>query len=220
MQRLLLEEQQAAGLQAETLVASPLPVTQQPFTTPPNRYIENQEQVRIDLPCCDRMQQPAKWIKCMDRGWVARYTNGDTPSDLPIITDLYAPADTWGEDKAPQGLPAWFLSALTGTAPTFTTLHRGFEALPQDNWGYVVEVDHYWAINKQRQSTSAQVDQLLIEMGTLCMEQQLCQGRLEMGWATQQIEHLHLGQHGAHQEYKQVHIEATHMNRHGQGRPF
>jgi hypothetical protein len=112
---------------------------------------------------------------------VARYTDGDTPSDLPIIINLYAPVDTWGEDDVPRGLPAWFLSALMGSAPTFATLHRGFKALPQDNWGYVAKIDHFQAFDEQHQSTSAQIDQLLTEMEMLHVEQQLCQGRLEMG---------------------------------------
>jgi hypothetical protein len=117
----------------------------------------------------------------MDQGQVAGYTDGDTPSDLPIIINLYTPVDTWGEDDVPRGLPAWFLSALMGSAPTFTTLCQGFKALPQDNWEYVAEIDCFWAFNKQCQSTLAQIDQLLTEMEMLHIKQQLCQGRLEMG---------------------------------------
>jgi ferredoxin-NADP reductase len=134
----------------------------------------------------------------MDGGQVARYTDRDTPFDLPIITDLYTPSDTWREDEALQGLPSWFLSTLIGTTPTFTMLHWGFKALPQDNWEYMAEINHYRAINEWWQSLSTQVDQLLIELETLHMEQQLCQGRLEMGCTAQQAMHLCLGQHGAH----------------------
>jgi hypothetical protein len=94
----------------------------------------------------------------MDGEQVAGYTGGNTPSDFPIITNLYAPSDTWEEDEVPWGLPAWFLSVLTGTTLTFTTLHQGFEALSQDNWGYVAEVDCYRAINEWCQSLSTQVN--------------------------------------------------------------
>jgi hypothetical protein len=96
----------------------------------------------------------------------------------------------------------------------------GFEALLQDNWGYVAEVDHFWALNEQRQSTSVQIDQLLTEMETLQVKQQLCQGRLEMGQVAQQVEHLHLGQHEACREHEQVHVKAVQVNRCGQGCPF
>jgi ferredoxin-NADP reductase len=151
----------------------------------------------------------------MDQGWVARYTKGDTPNNLPIIINLYAPVDTWGADEAPRGLPAWFLSALMGLAPTFAMLCRGFDMLPQDNWGYVVEIDHFHALDEQCQSTSVQIDQLLVEMEMLRIKQQLSQGRLEMGRAAQQVEHLHLGQHGARREHKRVHVEAVQANRCG-----
>jgi hypothetical protein len=58
----------------------------------------------------------------MDGGQVAGYMDGDTPSDLSIIADLYAPFNAWGEDEVPQGLPGWFLSVLTRSTPTFTML--------------------------------------------------------------------------------------------------
>jgi hypothetical protein len=214
MQRLLLEEHQAAA------TAGPSPVVQWPFTDLPNGYIENRGQVGVKIPCCDGNRRPARWVRCLDQGWVAGYTDGDTPNNLPIIINLYTPVDTWGADEAPQGLLGWFLSALTGSAPTFTTLRQGFNALPQDNWGYVAEIDCFRALNEQCQSMLAQIDQLLNEMETLCVELQLSQGRLEMGWVAQQVEHLCLGKHGAHREHEWVCIEAVRANRRGRGCPF
>jgi hypothetical protein len=92
--------------------------------------------------------------------------------------------------------------------------------LSQDNWGYVAEIDHFCTLDKQRQSTSVQINQLLTEMEMLCVKQQLSQGRLEMGQAAQQVEHLHLGQHGACREHERVHVKAIQANRHGRGHPF
>jgi hypothetical protein len=117
----------------------------------------------------------------MDQGRVAGYTKGNTPNDLLIIINLYALVNTWGEDEAPRGLLGWFLSTLTGSTPTLAMLCQGFEALPQDNWGYMAKIDRFHALDEQRQSTLAQIDQLLTEMEMLRVEQQLSQGRLEMG---------------------------------------
>jgi hypothetical protein len=175
MQHLLLKECQVAA------TAGPPPVTQQPFTALPNGYIENRGQVRVEIPCRNGNHHPARWIRHMDQGQVAGYTEGNTPNDLPIIISLYAPVNTWGADKAPRGLPAWFLSALTGSAPTFAMLHWGFNALPQDNWGYMAEINRFHALDEQCQSTLAQIDQLLTKMEMLHVEQQLSQGRLKMG---------------------------------------
>jgi hypothetical protein len=195
MQCLLMEEHQAAA------AAGLPPVVQRPFTDLPSGYIENRGQVRVEIPCHDGNCRPARWVRHLDQGQVAGYTDGDTPNDLPIIINLYTPVDNWGADEAPQGLPGWFLSALTGSAPTFTTLRRGFDVLPQDNWGYVVEIDCFCSLDEQRQSTSAQINQLLNEMEVLCVKLQLSQGQLEMGRVAQQVEHLRLGQHGACREH-------------------
>jgi hypothetical protein len=164
MQHLLLEKCQAAA------AAGPPPVTQQPFMALPNGYIENRGQVGVEIPCHDGNRRPARWVKRMDQGWVAGYTDGDTPNNLPIIINLYTPVDTWGADETPRGLPGWFLSALTGSTPTFATLRQGFDALSQDNWRYMVEIDCFHALDEQHQSTSAQIDQLLNEMEMLCIE--------------------------------------------------
>jgi hypothetical protein len=79
----------------------------------------------------------------------------------------------------------------------------------------MAEVNHYRAIDECYQASFAQVDQLLVELETLQVKQQLCQGRLEMGHPAQQIEHLCLGQNRAHWEHKRVHINAVHLARHG-----
>jgi hypothetical protein len=214
MQCLLMEEHQAAA------TAGLPPVMQRPFTNPPSRYIENRGQVGIEIPCHDGNHHPARWVRCLDQGRVAGYTDGDTPNDLPIIINLYIPVDNWGANKAPWGFSGWFLSALTGSVPTFAMLHQGFDALPRDNWGYVAEIDRFRSLDEQHQSTSAQINQLLNEMEVLHIELQLSQGRLEMGRAAQQVEHLGLGQHGARREHDRVHAEAVRANRRGHGCPF
>src|SRR5258708_7640829 len=70
------------------------------------------------MPCKDGQQHPAKWIKQLDGGKVARYTEDDAPGDLPLISDLFAPKEYYEDDNDPTGaLPGWFLSALVGMGP-------------------------------------------------------------------------------------------------------
>ncbi len=61
----------------------------------------------------------------MDGGKVAGYTEDDSPEDLPLISDLYAPKEYYNDDDddPARALPAWFISALGGSGTTFTTLH-------------------------------------------------------------------------------------------------
>ncbi len=79
----------------------------------------------------------------MDGGRVAGYTEDDSPGDLPLISDLYAPKVYYDDDdKDPAGaLPAWFISALGGTRTTYATLCREFDKLAVHNWGFVAEID-------------------------------------------------------------------------------
>jgi len=81
----------------------------------------------------------------LDRGKVAGYSNDDAPGDLPLIMDLYAPKEYYHDedDDLAGALPIWFLSALVGSGTTFAALHRTFNQLPTNNWGFVAEVDRY-----------------------------------------------------------------------------
>ena len=86
----------------------------------------------------------------MDGGKVAGYTEDDSPGDLPLITDLYAPKVYYDDDdEDPAGaLPAWFIATLGGSGTTFATLRREFDKLAVHNWGFVAEIDRYRAMDK------------------------------------------------------------------------
>src|SRR5260370_38770658 len=96
----------------------------------------------------------------MDGGRVAGYTEDDSPGDLPLITDLYAPKVYYDDDdEDPAGaLPAWFLAALGGRGTTSATRRRECDKLAVHNWGFVAEGDHYQARDEQGQWASSQVD--------------------------------------------------------------
>src|SRR5258708_35216960 len=98
--------------------------TKRPFEEAPPRYKEIRGEVDLDLPCKDGLRRPAKWIKRMDGGRVARYTEDDSPGDLPLISDLYAPKVYYDDDdEDPAGaLPAWFIAALGGSGTIYATL--------------------------------------------------------------------------------------------------
>src|SRR5260370_7398222 len=109
--------------------------TKRPFEEAPPGYKENRGEVDLDLPCKDGLRRPAKWVKRMDGGKVAGYTKDDSPGDLPLITDLYAPRSYYDDDEEdPAGaLPTWFISTLRGSGTTYATLHSDFYKLPFHN---------------------------------------------------------------------------------------
>src|SRR5260221_7154242 len=114
-----------------TRVPGPRVDTKCPFEEAPPGYKENKGEVDLDLPCKDGLRRPAKWVKCMDGGKVAGYTEDDSPGDLPLISDLYAPKENYNNDNddPARALPAWFISALRGSCTTYAMLCREFDKL-------------------------------------------------------------------------------------------
>ncbi len=199
--------------------------TKRPFEEAPPGYKENRGEVDLDLPCKDGLRRPAKWIKHMDGGRVAGYTEDDSPGDLPLITDLFAPKVYYDDDdEDPAGaLPAWFIAALGGSGTTYATLRREFDKLAVHNWGFVAEVDRYRAMDEQCQSLCSQIDLLEQELQTARIERGLSKGRLEAAKADRQVRHLRLGQTGARTEQIRIRTDLVRQDRnarHGRGRPF
>ena len=199
--------------------------TKRPFEEAPPGYKENQGEVDIHLPCKDGLRCPAKWIKQMDRGKVAGYTEDDSLGDLPLITDLYAPKEYYNNNNNdPAGaLPAWFISTLGGSGTTFTMLCREFNKLVVHNWSFVAEIDWYHAMDEQCQSLCSQIDLLEQELQTAHMERGLSKGRLEAARANCQVRHLWLGQTGARAEQNRVRTDLVCQDRqarYGRGHPF
>jgi len=175
-----------------TRVPGPRVNTKCPFEEAPPGYKENRGEVDLDLPCKDGLCHPAKWVKRMDGGKVASYTEDDSPGDLPLITDLYAPKVYYDDDdEDPAGaLPAWFISALGGSGTTFATLCCEFDKLAVHNWGYMAEIDRYCAMDEQCQSLCSQIDLLEQELQTACLKRGLSKGRLEVAKVDRQVCHL------------------------------
>ena len=164
--------------------------------------------------------------QAIDGGKVAGYSSDDAPGDLPLIMDLHTPREYYNNnnDQPPGALPIWFLSALVGSGTTFAALHRAFDQLPTNNWGFVAEVDRYHTMDKQCQSLSAQLDLIQQEMETAHMERSLSKGRLEAAKANQYVRSLRLGQAGVRHEQNQVRgdvfRQAQRRYSSGRGRPL
>src|SRR5258707_10386233 len=161
----------------------------------------------------------------MDGGKVAGYTEEDSPGDLPLISDLYAPKEYYNDDDDdPAGaLPCWFLSTLGGSGTTFATLCRAFDQLAVHNWSFMAEIDRYCTMDKQCQLLCSQIDLLGQEIQTAQMERSLSKGRLEAAQADQQVHHLQLGQTGAWTEQNRVRTDLVCQDCqacYGHGRPL
>src|SRR5258707_5484585 len=175
-----------------TRVPAPWVDMKRPFKEAPPGYKENRGEVDLDLPCKDGLCRPAKWVKRMDGGKVAGYTEDDSPGDLPLITDLYAPKVYYDDDNEDPAwaLPTWFIAALGGSGTTFAMLRCEVDKLTVHNWGFVAEIDRYRAMDEQCQSLCSQIDLLDQELQTAHLERGLSKGRLEAAKADRQVCHL------------------------------
>src|SRR5260370_9076736 len=81
-----------------TRVPGPRIDTKRPFEEAPPGYKENRGEVDLDPPCKDGLRRPPKWLNRMDGGKGAGNTADDSPADLPLITDLYAPKIDYDDD--------------------------------------------------------------------------------------------------------------------------
>src|SRR5258708_5206138 len=199
--------------------------TKRPFEEAPPGYKENRGEVDLDLPCKDGLRRPTKWIKRMDGGRVAGYTEDDSPGHLPLISDLYAPKVYYDDDdEDPAGaLPAWFIAALGGSGTTYAPLRRAFDKLAVHSMGCVDEFVRYRAMDEQILTLCIHIVRLEQELETARVERGLSKGRLEAAKADQQVRHFRLGQTGARTEQIRIRTDLVRQDRnarHGHGRPF
>jgi hypothetical protein len=91
-------------------------------------YEENNGQLpNFSIPVGKGMYHVAKYIKQLDRGWVAGFTEEDRPHSTPHIIELYAAPfyttlDTTDEPAEP--MPAWFHRILFGHAALYSTMQK------------------------------------------------------------------------------------------------
>ena len=96
----------------------------------PEGYIENNHclpNFTIPIPGSNGLSNPAKWIKLMEDGQVAGYSEVQGPSDPPTITDMYLHPSYHSTDPC-EPMPCWFRCMLTGDPAQYYTLREALES--------------------------------------------------------------------------------------------
>src|SRR6266436_6597664 len=128
---------------------------QETFVKAPDGYVANDRLPTFTIPLREGSNVPAKWIKQLDDGRIAGYSEHDSTGDLPYVKEIYAAPS----DKAldlPEVLPFWIRETLQGTAIQYQELHRAVQDL--DNWGLYAKVLHYCQLDEDILSLKAQLD--------------------------------------------------------------
>src|SRR6266446_4410118 len=80
---------------------------------------------------------PTKWIKQLNDGRIAGYSEHDGTGDLPYVKEIYAaPQDT--ALNPPEVLPFWIWETLQGASIQYQEFHRTVWDL--NDWGLYAEV--------------------------------------------------------------------------------
>jgi hypothetical protein len=161
------------------------------FERAPDRYVENDGQVpHFFIPLGNGVFKPAKWIKKLEDGRVARFHEQQGPNESPYVIDLYAQADMvgHGEENPIKPLPAWFRALLIGPASDFVHLQHDISDL--DNWGLAREIARFHELDQEATELAAQVEVLPEELNVTRDTRTMSEKRLVLARVSQKAAQL------------------------------
>src|SRR6266436_5980539 len=128
---------------------------QETFVKAPDRYVANDRLPTFTIPLGEGSDVPAKWVKQLDDGHIAGYSEHDGTRDLPYIKEIYAaPFDSTLDP--PEVLPFWLRETLQGASIQYQEFRRAVRDL--DDWGLYAEVLCYRQLDEDILSLKAQLD--------------------------------------------------------------
>jgi hypothetical protein len=155
-------------------------VYEEVFDSVPEGYEENNGRIpHLAIPVGDGRYKGAKYIKQLEGGWVAGFTNEDGPHSTPHIAELFAsPAydinDTTDDPTEP--MPPWFRRILFGHAALFSTMQKA--VLDLDDWGLYAEISRHRAYDVELGTILGQIEQLQLDAEAIRTAREICEGRL------------------------------------------
>jgi hypothetical protein len=167
------------------------------YETAPDGYIENNHRFptfTIPIPGSNGMSNPAKWIKLMEDGRVAGYSEVQGPSDLPTITDMYL-TQSFNSTDPYEPMPCWFRRMLTGDSAHYHTLREEVRKL--DNWAHLAEISRYRKLEDDICEAQSQINSLRADIEGWTQAKELCEGRIAAGRTPDLVAHLE-GQQARH----------------------
>jgi hypothetical protein len=162
------------------------------FDSVPEGYEENNGRLpHLAILTGDGRYKGAKYIKQLEGGWVAGFTDEDGPHSTPHIAELFAsPAydinDTTDDPAEP--MPPWFRQILFGHAALFSTMQKAI--LDLDDWGLYAEVSRHRAYNVELGTILGQIECLHLDAEAICTTREICKGRLTAAHAYKRLNRL------------------------------
>jgi hypothetical protein len=159
------------------------------FDLTPDGYEENNGRLpHFSIPVGEGMYRGAKYIKQLEGGWVAGFTEEDGPHSTPHIVKLYAnPAYTTLDttDDPAEPMPPWFHRILFGHAALYNTLQKA--ALDLNDWGLYAEISRHRTYDVELGTILGQIEQLQLDAEAIRSVRELCEGRLTAAHAYKRL---------------------------------
>jgi hypothetical protein len=155
-------------------------------------YEENNGRLpHLAIPVGDGRYKSAKYIKQLEGGWVAGFTDEDGPHSTPHIAELFAsPAyniDDTTDDPA-EPMPPWFRRILFGHAALFSTMQKA--VLELDDWGLYAEISQHRAYDVELGTILRQIERLHLDAEAIRTAWEICEGRLTAAHAYKRLNRL------------------------------
>jgi hypothetical protein len=167
-------------------------VYEEVFDSVPEGYEENNGRIpHLAILVGEGRYKGAKYIKQLEGGWVAGFTDEDGPHSTPHIAELFAsPAydinDTTDDPAEP--MPPWFRRILFGHAALFSTMQKAI--LDLDDWGLYAEVSRHRAYDVELGTILGQIERLQLDAEAIHSTREICEGRLTAVHAYKRLNRL------------------------------
>jgi hypothetical protein len=162
------------------------------FDSVPDGYEENNGRLpHLAIPLGDGKYKSAKYIRQLEGGWVAGFTDEDRPNSTPHIAELFAsPAYTIDDttDDPAEPMPPWFRRILFGHAALFNTMQKA--VLELDDWGLYAEISRHRAYDIELGTILGQIERLHLDAEAIRTARELCEGRLTAAHAYKRLNRL------------------------------
>jgi hypothetical protein len=182
-------EQQIKNLQNKVLEY------EKTFNSIPEGYEENNSYLpNFNILVGNSMYRPAKYIKQLEGGWVAGYSEEDGPSSMPhiikiFVTPAYAHVDPIPSNEDPtKPMPAWFHKLLCGHTALYSHLQKAI--LDLSDWGPFANITRHHSLDIELSTLLRQMERLRLDIDNRRTAKEMCEACLTMANAFAKVNHL------------------------------
>ena len=153
------------------------------FECCPKGYVLNTKYPGLTINIGNGLQREVKWVKQLEQGTVACFTEDDGPEDTPHIVKVYAQPCSMAEPIEP--LPIWLESILLGPSAAFNTLAKATREL--DDWGIHADLLRFRELNASWQEAEGEERKWEARANAFALAKNLCKSRLEAAHCAYQL---------------------------------